>query len=564
MRGLLRASGKLTNAEDRTLQAIEGYVARYAHPTATDHDRLAAEMPNIVYAAAYAASVDQDEPIHTLINNLTDQAGDFVPTRGFQPELGQLRQLLGLFGTQSTETAQSAPQPVASQTVEQAALHLPLPADSELKGTEPLVTTATPSPALDVTPRPLITVSPLPENVHDAHTPQPAGRILPAESAIEPSPSAPSAPTAVVEPVPRPLITVSPLPDNVHDAHTPQPSGRLYPPAPVAAAPEPASAAPVQPSEPPAHMPEFESYLVNRSAPSPVPTPVAEAPVTDSKVTEPVVPVPLDTASMLAQSDRTTVEGLDACIQVARATNDHATVADCALRLGDLYMNVQDTAHAIPNYQTAIDALRSGTDQRMTALAMERLARAYLIAGRISEAAQTLESTASLLESDANPSDKSRVLSTLGSAYDTLQSWSAAQTAHERASKAAYDVSDRRQEALDLGGLAHAHQAQGHTPEAIEAYRKGLHVAYSLNDSALITNYATQLGGILIMDGKTLNQAVSLLSEAVSRQPENIDAQRLLKRGQRWVEQAQSNNVALPPALDNPRFARLAYVASVG
>ena len=399
----------------------------------------------------------------------------------------------------------------AALTVAAAAAQLPLPADSELKATEPIAPVEKPA-----NPLPVITVTPAPASAHDAHSPQTGGRVYPVESA------------APELPAPEPTAPPAPL----HDQ--------------------------------PAHMPEFDSYMDKRAVLTTAAPTTAEPVVADSKVTEPVAPIALDTASLTAQSDRNTPQGLQACIDSARAANDQAALADCALRLGDLYMNAQDMTDAITNYQIAIAALRTGSDQYLTALALERLGHAQLIDGEPGTAAQSLEAAVELLGSDTRLADRARVLTALGSTYDLLQDWSAAQRSHENGAEASQRVNDHAQEAIHLGGLARAHQAQGHPADAINSYRKGLHVAYRLNDSDLIAGYGTQLGGLLLTDGKTLNQAVSLLSESISRHPENVDTLRLLKRGQRWIDQARSNQVVLPDALDNPQYARLAYPAEIG
>ena len=486
MREQLRTSDKLTQIEDRTVQAIEAYVAQHAHPNPADHDRLAVEMPNIVGAAAYAVESGDTVPVRALLRDLETNAGDFVTARGFQPELQYMR---GLIAPPVSQATPAAP-----------------PADQPIESSQPALPVETQSPALEPT-------------IADAaaHLPLPADSELQAvASDAQPSIEA-AAPVAQLTPV----------------------------------------------YAPPPHMPEFDSYLDKRAVLSnPPPAEPVPAPA-DSTVTQPVSPVALDTASLSAQSDRSTPQGLQACIDDARNRNDQPALADCALRLGDLYMNAQDTTSAIGNYQIAITALRTGSDQDTTALALERLGHAQLIDGEPADAAQALESAVELLGSDAKTIDRARVLTALGSTYDLLQEWPAAQRTHQHAAIDSRQINDQAQEAIQWGGLARAHQAQGHTADAIDSYRKGLHVAYVLHDGDLIANYGTQLGALLITDGKTLNQAVSLLSEAMSRHPENIDTMRMLKRGQRWIDQAHSNKVVLPDALDNPAYARLAYTTPV-
>ncbi len=98
IRGILQASQRLQAVENRVLQAVVAYTLRHARPDTANQDRLAAEMENIIGAAAFATSVQQEPPVRQLMLALTQQAGDFITQRGFQPEITLLRRLLSLAG----------------------------------------------------------------------------------------------------------------------------------------------------------------------------------------------------------------------------------------------------------------------------------------------------------------------------------------------------------------------------------------------------------------------------------------------------------------------------------
>ncbi len=102
VRGLMDANQRLAAVENRSLDAILAYVKRHARPEISDHDRLAAEMDNIIGGAAFATSTGQEPPVRQLVTLLSADAGDFVTLRGFQTEMLQLRKLLALVGRIST------------------------------------------------------------------------------------------------------------------------------------------------------------------------------------------------------------------------------------------------------------------------------------------------------------------------------------------------------------------------------------------------------------------------------------------------------------------------------
>ncbi len=607
---ILESSRRLSAIENRALQAVLAYTSRHVGLDNADHDRLAAEMDNIVNAAAFATSIGQDAPVRQLLQALTQQSGDFVTLRGYQPEVGQLRKLLSMLNrTESGSwvlTESDVPEPdmdatltqdwAAYQTtgsgsaipnwtvVEEAASHISPPPDSEL--TE-AATLGAPIPEPPVTPdatrvfRPVVGHQPSPNNIHDIHTPQPPGRLPPAVTPDATQPTPPVNTTFSATPVrasispetlpfPRPVTTYSPAPDHLRDAHTPQLSGlstdTTQNAVPVAIEDTGAT------SVPPPHMPEVESYIANRNAPAqntqPAPVPAATVPtpaVTPTAATTPVSAPP----AAETPNGKLSVGELQPRVDDARLSGDKNALATYLEQLGDWYVSDQDRVRAITAYSQAIEALQPGDDAGRLGVVLEKLGRTYVGAGQPMEAAHILEQAVDKFHTANRPVDEARVFEELGNVYDALYDWPNAQHYHEQALAAARAQNNRHSEAAQLGSLAYVHEMQGHADDAVQGYRQGLHLAYMIADNELTGEYAYRLGRLLLGDGRTLNQAVSLLDEAATRLPGDSDVQRLLKRGRTRLDHLHTSGIAIPDALANVDYAASdysdpAHIAPVG
>lgn len=574
-RRILESSQRLESIENRVLQATLAYVTRHATSSTADHDRLSAEMDNIVNAAAFAISTKQAAPVRQIIQLLTQQSGDFITLRGYQPELDQLRKLLSILvrtgplsmpvttaleperDPDMTVTMSAPPVTMASMETDNAAdgdSDSAAPIEIDEPPLTPDMTRVTPSLAAITTPF----AGP---DVHDIHTPQPPGR----------------------QPISRKHF------ENVHDIHTPQPAGRLLPDLSASAGLENSTAvspavqptfettqnAPAVPPDlsttqnfpqppPPSHMPELENYIANRTAGSNDSAQASPAPTVTPLIRSiaPSAPVAASTASATPDNDNNSqlsVTELQTRIADAQQRDDNAALIHYLTLLGDLYMNDNDTARAIPAYRQAISALQTGNDDLTVGLTLEKLGRSYYTAGQTLEATQVLEQAAQIFERINQPDDALRVLDTLGTVHNALRDWPKALESHDHALNIARQQGNQRSEVEHLGSLAYAHEMQGDLSQSVNAYRQGLHVAYILADNDLAGQYAYRLGGLLLDDGRTLRQAVALLDEASTRLPDDSDVQRLVKRGHRRIEKVQSNGIAVPEAIDNAAYAAAAY-----
>jgi tetratricopeptide (TPR) repeat protein len=132
--GWLEQYQRLQATENRALKAVLKYLARHtANNVGLDtahQDRLAAEMPNIVGAAAFATASAQTSAVRTLIDTLKQNAGDFIQRRGFGLELDQMNKLMSLLVQPSAPTS-SAESPAfeLTQPIQSTAAMPPVPPD---------------------------------------------------------------------------------------------------------------------------------------------------------------------------------------------------------------------------------------------------------------------------------------------------------------------------------------------------------------------------------------------------------------------------------------------------
>ncbi len=329
VRSWMEAHGALETAQNRTLRAILEYAGRHSSADSADQDRLAAEIDNILGAAAYATLSRREESVHKLIDAL-DAAPDFAKLRSFAPELEQMRQLASLL------EAPSAP------------VHEPEPP---------------PLPVLIREPEP-----PLPVPVYE---PEPPVIVAPPEPELILPPVEPDTTIAT------PIILSEPAPEP--QALPPMSEQRdLF----TITVPEPQTADAV----PDLVMP-YPSFIASRAepdavitpAPSPEPEPPKSIPVEDAppRLTFALPPVATEPE---ADPLTLTIPELEARIE---RTPDKRAAAKLYNILGEKRNAQEQSTEAVEAYSRAVELWRAVEDWEQVARAMEKLGGAYIIAGQI-------------------------------------------------------------------------------------------------------------------------------------------------------------------------------------
>jgi tetratricopeptide (TPR) repeat protein len=603
---------RLQMTENRALQAMLTYVKRHAHNTTTDQDRLAAEMDNILGMAAFATQTGQGDAVREFIRALTQDAGEFVTLRGFQPEIDQAKKLLSLLTssaaaqTMAEATADTKPaevtgpvetQPVAqtesrAEVSETTIAHEPAPAaQPETSPEPPADAQATPVvPRMPIKP-PIPTRAEVDESLRKMReTPLPTSLEV-----TQPS-SAPNEVLAALNPpeertAKRKTSVWTPL-DSLSDKPVAAEG------VPLAERTEPEPEARISVADEPPVSPEDTETPTELSLPT-LERRLADARAEDDKPQQAKVLhtlgqyygdrghpdqaldhykqaltlyeeiedndgvlATLDAlAAITAQADD--VEGAlvyaTRGVNLAKQIGERERLGRLQTRLGDVRLVLGDLPAAIETYTQAVETLRGSEDWLQIGMVMAKLGNAYLEQGKPEEALKMLEPTLAIFRRERHTDYESRVLGTIGAAYGTLNQWTKAGQHHEQALKLARQASNRAEEAAQLAALGHVCEIQTDRGGAIQYYRQALHVAYLLDDLDLRAELAFELGRLLLDDTRTLIQAVQLLRESDSLVV-NIEARRLLSRADKRVERTHSAGISLPPAEGTNRdYAAAAY-----
>jgi tetratricopeptide (TPR) repeat protein len=485
---------RLIPTENRALQAVQAYVERHARPALPDHDRLAAEIENIVGAAAYATETGQVNAIRKLIEAVEGRAGDFITARNFQPEAGQLNKLATL---------------------------LPLP--------------GTPAPA-ETAPLPDATPKTTPPSIPVQTEPAPTKPVKPPEPVITaPPPEEPaSVPTLPAIPIPPPPITAETLAERLAIAR--------------AAADRKTEATVLQ---------ALGKYYVDEGQPDKAREYYklaidAYGAVDDFDGAQSALDAMLIIGTQTDQTEDT-LRYIRRGIELAeKSGGDPSQKGRLLTRQGDLQLAKGDSRTAISSYQDAITALQDAGDSVTQGLAYSRLGDAFIANGQNPEAIEALETAAGLFHEEHFTGFEIKVLSSIGDVYTHTQQWDNAWNFHMRAHDVAVEQLDQGGEAEQLAALGHLRELQADLPKATEYYALALYTVYVYGKQDLQAKYAFELGRVLVDDTQTLTRAIALLQESDSRVPNN-DARRILGRASKRLERLQGAHMAVPEARGSNR-----------
>ncbi|HVO43445.1 MAG TPA: tetratricopeptide repeat protein, partial [Aggregatilineales bacterium] len=486
---------RLTGTENRALQSILAYVDRHAHATRSDQERLAAEIENIVGAAAYAIEVGQGSAVRRLIEDIEGRAGDFVTERHFEIEAGQLNKLATLLAPSTPD----APPPQA--------LGLPDLTAVQAQG----------QPQAPVPPA----AEPLPQLAEPPAEPAPVQAQVRPEipSAAVPSEPLVSAPPITSESLQERLATARAANDRHAEATILHALAKYYV--------DQGDTAQARDY----YKQAYDAYSTGEDFDG--------------------VQIALDELLIIsAPTDQTddTLLYVRRSIELSEKTGgDLAQKGRLLTRQGELQLARGDTSAAIVSYHNAIAALKDTNDAGTRGLAQSRLGEAYAKNGQYADSIASLEIAADLFQKEHYPGFEIRVLSSIGDVYMQLKQFSKAEDYHRRAHRIAVDQLDQAGEASQLAKLGRLRELQGDLPGAADCYARALYSVYVLGKSDLQAQYAFELGRVLVDDPRTLTRAIALLTESDSLVP-NDETKRLLNRSHKRLERLQAANIAVATA----------------
>ncbi len=444
---------RLQLTENRALTGVLAYVERHAHNTTTDHDRLAAEIANIVGAAAFATSTGQANPVHLLLNNLNLQAGEFVTLRGFQPEVAQIRKLSTLLDPVLKRKSQTASAVRATSTQSAAQVTQPAqpaPVTQPVSSTD---TTQVSQPTGEAQPAPAPEAEPLNER---ATTPVPATEPI---AAPELTVTAPEMPVSYATQAVQPTIPITTTDQT-------QPASPITEPTKAPAAPEATPLAErddIQP-EPP------HPAAAAEPAPSPVAAEEARHAAESVPVTSPEAP------PVVASEPVTPVEAQPAIESVRAEATEAPAAAEPAV--AEPSPSAEDTeSHtpiSLPTVQRRLEEARAANDQPTQARLLQTFGQYYGDQGNRGEALsyykQALEAYEKLDDTDGILASLD-ALATLAAQADDVEN---ALVYATRGVNLAQKVGDQIKLGRLQTRLGDVRLALGDTPAAIESYTQAV------------------------------------------------------------------------------------------
>jgi tetratricopeptide (TPR) repeat protein/energy-coupling factor transporter ATP-binding protein EcfA2 len=551
-RSWLEQYQRLQTSENRGVQAVLAYVERHAHNNPADHDRLAAEMHNIVGAAALATEAGQADVVRQLINLLTQRTGDFVTSRGFQPEIDQMKRIATLLLPTSSEFGEPSPEAQPGLPLDQAIVEPPVDAEAT-----PTVAPMRPVVEPQAEPYSSLEVTQAASPVIDMLASQKAG--------VE-APYGVKAPPTVERPAPQPVTEAAPAYE--------------------AAITEPPPSEEDTDKLTPLSLPTLERQLEDARTSGDT---HAQARLLhalgqfygdqgDYTEAQSYYQQALDLYEMREETDGilATLDALAAItaqaddvenalvyatrgVNLAQQIGDSDRLGRLQIRLADVRLALGDLPAAVEVYTQAAETLRGTENWLLIGMVMSKLGKACLEQAKPQEAIMMLEQALAIFRKERHADHESRTLGTLGVAYAEMQQWSKAQDYREQALTLAREHANQSEEVAQLPALAHLREVQNDRPGAVQYYRQALHMAYVLEDSGLQAEYGFELGRLLIDDTRTLMQAAQLLRESDSLVP-NSEARRLLSRADKRLERTNAAGIELPPAeQSNREYAAAAY-----
>jgi tetratricopeptide (TPR) repeat protein/energy-coupling factor transporter ATP-binding protein EcfA2 len=503
-RTFLRGKKQLDAMQTRHLNALLAYIRRQVP---AQHDRLAAEMSNVMAVGIFAAENGQTHVLDEIVTLL--EAGDFAMAQGFQAEIGWLRQLVEQPDMAQAGVLGEAPEPPAPVMVEA-------------------------GPEADVAGAPITeaAVEPAPEE------PVEEPEIAPAQAAAAPvaAPPPPEMPELPSEPPVAPETTgwpVSPAVALPTDAESLARIGREA----------------ITQGDTAETIARYTEALEGYKA--------------DNNVEDELAA--LEALAMLnleSENYEAVLAYVDQGTTLAQEIDNPQREAQLLIILGDLQVTLGRWEGAEIAYQEAINALKNTNAQLDMGLTLDKLGVLYLEKDQPQDAISTWEQAIPILERAERPDLVRTVYSRLGAAHGEMMGWDQAQASYNHALELAQAAHDDQAVFEQLDNLGTMLEASGRRDEALLYYRRALHFAFDLDDQAQLGQTLLALARLLIDDTAQLHRAAQVLEAAQDCLPDDMQAQRLLGRVKTRQNRLLQAGVTLPLAEDSLQdYARAALEA---
>lgn len=501
----LRGSGRLEALQQRVADSLMLYTRKHGTSTAADHNRLAAEMDNLI-ASAHAAAAAGDRNFAVEVSAALVAAGDFVNERGYVYELLLLRRL----GAQSTSAFPAHAEPF---TTPPAPPSKPLDAGEAALETDDLDLDddlLADDEEADYLAPDLADEDDEVEGDDDELAPTDEDDELDAiDAGIEAGSDQPTDELARLRTA---LISARQMSDRRKQAEILTQIAVMQ------------------------ERSEKDTEAISA---------YAEAlTVYEALNDQPGMLTTLDKLALLtARTENSQAAILHATrgAQIAELLRDTLRQMRLLTILGDERQGLGESEPAIRAYQGALAIALEAADARNEALLRFKLGYALLDDGQPDEAAAEWEQALRLFRQQQRRDYEGRVLGGLGTAHGEMDRWAEAVAFHTSALHIAREVADREEEALQLSSLGYAH-VQAHEAgltmpdipnqlgQAVLRYRQALHLAYESGSRENIVSTTVDLARLLVESPKHLGIAELLVDSALAFDPHDRDLRKWKER----------------------------------
>jgi tetratricopeptide (TPR) repeat protein len=215
---------------------------------------------------------------------------------------------------------------------------------------------------------------------------------------------------------------------------------------------------------------------------------------------------------------------------IAEKRSDDAGQIRLLTLLGDARQQLGESGDAVRSYQQALDVARTTDDSQNEAVLLFKLGYAYLDDSSPQDAIDVWEEGLALFRKQNRRDYEGRVLGGLGAAYGELERWTEAINFHMSALYIAREVKDKEEELLQLSNLGYASVQAHQLGQAVLRYRQALHVAYTTDDRENIVGTTVDLARLLVESPRHISIAELLVDSALALEPTNRDLKRLKER----------------------------------
>jgi len=228
--------------------------------------------------------------------------------------------------------------------------------------------------------------------------------------------------------------------------------------------------------------------------------------------------------------------------------------------LGDARQQLGESTDAILAYSHALDIAQATGDKKAEATAQMQLGFAQLDDDDAEIAIKTWDTALALCRELEMRDCEGRILGGLGTAYGELNRWEEAINFHNSALYIAREVDDKKEEALQLSNLGYAAREARKLGDAVLRYRQALHLAYENDAREDIVSNIVDLARILSESKLHLDIADMLVSDALTRDPNDREVLDLKQKLTTERMQAVADGLELRPVKGTAQeYAAAAY-----